>query len=561
MSGGVLWITALLAVYVLVTGLWPLTRLFLLAFGPGDDGEVLGLIRETLDSNSFRRAFWNTLWAAGGSMLISAGLGVSLALATGLFRLPGRAIATFLALSPLLIPSQIMALAWIELLSSGSVVLNALGLSPEPGTSNPLYSGAGVAWLMGLEHMPLVFIAVRASIGGVPADLVEAARISGAGVVRIITRIILPLTLPATVAGAVLSFAAAIGNFGVPALLGIPGRFPVLTTLIYQRLNGFGPTVIPRVAVIALVLVLLAALALALRHLLQRRFAVPLSGGVGFGGFRIAGSTQLLLQAAIWLMLIWLSIMPILALLTTAMIPALGVPFGPDTASLKNFAAALDNPVIQRAFTNSLTLAALAAMISAMVSIVLGWASTTARNRPARAISWLADAAFVVPGTVLALAMILIYLQPLPLIGVSIYGSFAILLLAYMGRFLPLVLRPVEAAMASVDPAMDEAARISGSGIARRILLIAAPTMLPSAVAGAILIFMTAISELTLSALLWSAGHETIGVQIFSMQYEGNSTGAAALSVMVLGGVAILILVVDLLGRRLPPGTLPWRAD
>lgn len=561
MTGGVPWIAALLAVYVLVTGLWPLLRLFLLALGPGDDGEFLGLMRETLASASFRRAFWNTLWSAGGSMLISTFLGVSLALATGLFRLPGRAIATFLALSPLLIPSQIMALAWIELMGSGSVVLQAIGLAPAPGTPNPLYSGGGVAWLMGLEHMPLVFIAVRASIGSVPTDLVEAARISGAGVFRIISRIILPLTLPAAVAGAVLAFAAAIGNFGVPALLGIPGRFPVLTTLIYQRLNGFGPTVIPRVAVIALVLVLVAAFALVLRHLLQRRLAVPLSAGTGFGGFRIAGSTRLLLQASTWLVLIWLSIMPIVALLTTALIPALGVPFGLDTASLKNFFKTLENPAIQRAFTNSFTLAGLAALISALVSIMLGWASTTAKNGPARAASWLADAAFVVPGTVLALAVILIYLRPLPLIGISIYGSFAILLLAYLGRFLPLVLRPVEAAMASVDPAMDEAARISGSGIARRILLIAAPAMLPTAVAGGLLVFMTAISELTLSALLWSAGHETIGVQIFSMQYEGNSTGAAALSVMALTLVGILIIITDLLGRRLPRGTLPWRAD
>ena len=66
---------------------------------------------------------------------------------------------------------------------------------------------------------------------------------------------------------------------------------------------------------------------------------------------------------------------------------------------------------------------------------------------------------------------------------------------------------------------------------------------------------------MTVSALLWSAGHETIGVQIFSMQYEGNSTAAAAISVLALALVAGLALLVDRLGRRgLPEGTLPWRA-
>ena len=81
----------------------------------------------------------------------------------------------------------------------------------------------------------------------------------------------------------------------------------------------------------------------------------------------------------------------------------------------------------------------------------------------------------------------------------------------------------------------------------------------PQVTAAALVIFMTAISELTLSALLWSAGNETIGVQIFSLQYEGNSTAAAALSVLALTAVAILVLAADRLGRSLPPGTLPWR--
>ncbi|MDO5606027.1 MAG: ABC transporter permease subunit, partial [Paracoccus sp. (in: a-proteobacteria)] len=270
---------------MLLTGLWPLIRLFVLGLGPGADGAPLGLARETLANAAFQRAFWNTLAASGASVVISGVLGLGLALATGLARLPGRALATFLALSPLLIPAQIMALAWIELMGSTSVILGPLGLAPAPGQPNPLYSGAGIAWLMGIEHMPLVFIAVRASLSAIPADLIEAARIAGAGQARIIWRVILPLTLPAALSGTVLAFAAAIGNFGIPALLGIPGRFPVLTTLIYQRLNGFGPEVIPRVAVMALVLVAMAGAALALRQILLRGLAVPLPAGAGFRGF------------------------------------------------------------------------------------------------------------------------------------------------------------------------------------------------------------------------------------------------------------------------------------
>lgn len=534
-------------------------RLFALSLAPGEDGQVFGLMREALSGRAFQRAFWNTLAASSGSVIVSTALGLAFALATGLVRFPGRALVSFLALSPLLIPSQIMALAWIELMGSGSPVLSLIGLAPAPGSSNPLYSGAGVAWLMGLEHMPLVFIAVRASLSAIPGELVEAGRIAGARPGRITRRIILPLALPAAGAGAVLAFAAAIGNFGVPALLGIPGRFPVLTTLIYQRLNGFGPDVIGRVAAIALVLVLLAAAALLLRQFLLRALAVPIPSGARFGGFD-AGRATWPIVAVLWLGLVWLSILPIVALVTTALIPALGVRFGLETASLKNFTDAMANPAVSRAFVNSFVLAGLAAAISAAVSILLGWLAVTARNRPAKALSWLADAAFVVPGTVLALAMILVYLRPLPLVGMSIYGTAAILLVGYLGRFLPMALRPVEATIAASDPTLDEAARVAGVSVLRRIAFVAAPALAPSAMAGAMLIFMTAINELTLSALLWSAGQETIGVQIFSMQYEGNSTGAAALSVMSLGLVGLLVVVTDRLGQRLPGGTLPWRA-
>ncbi|NHF74388.1 ABC transporter permease [Paracoccus xiamenensis] len=559
-KGGVHLIVALLAVYILVTGVWPLIRLFALSFAPGEEGQIFGLMREALSGRAFQRAFWNTLAVASGSVAVSALLGTALALATGLMRLPGRALISFLALSPLLIPSQIMALAWIELMGSGSTVLTPLGLAPAPGTPNPLYSGSGIAWLMGLEHMPLVFIAVRASLSSIPADLVEAARIAGASPSRIARRIVLPLALPAAAAGSVLAFAAAIGNFGIPALLGIPGRFPVLTTLIYQRLNGFGPDVIGRVSAMALVLVLLAAAALLLRQILLRRLAVPLPAGAVFRGFA-PGRGKWPILAVLWLALIWLAILPIIALVTTSLVPALGVRFGLDTASLKNFTEAFANPAVRRAFANSFTLAGLAAAICAAISILLGWLAITAKNRPARLLSLLAEAAFVVPGTVLALAIILVYLRPLPVIGVSIYGTGLILLIAYLGRFLPMALRPVEASIAASDPSLDEAARIASAGLLRRIAFVAAPALAPSAIAGGMLIFMTAINELTLSALLWSAGNETVGVQIFSMQYEGNSTGAAALSVMSLLLVGMLVTLADRLGRRLPSGTLPWRTE
>lgn len=551
----------LLAVLVLIwvggLSVWPLARLFVEAFAAGEDGRAFGLMAEVLSARATRRALVNTLMASAGSVAVSLVLGAALALATGLFALRGRVAMSFLILTPLLIPSQTLALAWIEMSGNSSPILRPLGLAPPPGTTNPLYSGWGIAFLMGIEHMPLVFIAMRAALTGLPADLVEAARVAGAGRARIVACILLPLALPAALAGAILALAAAVGNFGVPALLGIPGRFPMLTTLIYQRLNGFGPSVAGQVAVLAMILVALALAALALRALVLARLAVPTGSGAAMQPFD-PGRARPWIEAAVWAVLAVIAVLPMLALLATALSPALGVELRPSTLTLRNFADAFANPTIVRAFANSLQLSVAAAVLCALVALPFAFLRVMAGNPLVRALDWLADGPWVVPGTVVALAMILTFLRPLPLIG-SLYGTGAILLVAYLARFLPLILRPVLAAAAAIEPAQDEAARLFGAGPVRRMAAILAPAVLPALSAGAMLAVMTALNELTLSALLWSSGNETIGVMVFALQYEGNSTAAAAVSAVSVALVLGMALALDRLAPHLPRGTLPWR--
>jgi iron(III) transport system permease protein len=553
-SGGEHLLVSLLLLYVVLTTLWPLARLFASAFQPGEDGTPLGLMVATLTGRATLRALSGTLQTSLLSVAVSTLLGVSLAFAVSLLKLRSRAALTFLILMPLIVPSQTMALAWIELFGAQSPILKPLGLAPAPGSTNPLYSIGGIALVMGIEHMPLVFIAVRAALRALPADLVEAARILGISPGRIGRGIVLPIVMPSVLAGSLIAFTAAIGNFGVPALLGIPGRVSVLTTLIYQRLNGFGQAAAGQVAILALVLAAMAAIAILLRNVVTTRIAVPLPAGAPFVPRRAAPFVEILL----WVLVLVLSLVPLAALSMTALLPAIGVSFGPDTVSLDQFRAVLDNATVRRAFANSLLLAAITAVISMLVAVPLAFLSMRRANPVLRFLDIVIEAPWVVPGTVVALGMILAFLKPLPIIGISIYGSMAILVIAYLARFLPLVLRPVAAAAQSADPSLDEAARVTGAGLPRRILSIFLPGIMPAAAAGAILVVMTALNELTLSALLWSSGNETIGVMIFALQYEGNSTAAAAVAVLSTLLVLALAAIATLASRRLPRGTLPW---
>jgi iron(III) transport system permease protein len=164
-----------------------------------------------------------------------------------------------------------------------------------------------------------------------------------------------------------------------------------------------------------------------------------------------------------------------------------------------------------------------------------------------------------VPGIILSIAFILMFLRPLPLIGLSLYNTLTIIVLAYLAAFAAIALKPVIAAYVQLDPALDEAARVSGAGFGRRMGRIFAPLVMPAAASGAILVFLTAYNEITVSALLWSTGNETIGTTIFNYENGGYTTIAAAMSAVTVVATAALMLALDRSARRLPPGVVPWR--
>lgn len=182
---------------------------------------------------------------------------------------------------------------------------------------------------------------------------------------------------------------------------------------------------------------------------------------------------------------------------------------------------------------------------------------------PSRPLRWLhnaIDIPYTLPGVVLAIAFILLFARPLPIVEISLHGTLTIIFLAYLARFLTVCLKPVHSGMLQLDPAMEEAASLAGAGFSQRLRHIVLPLLAPAAFAGALLVFLTAVNELTVSALLWSAGSETLGVVIFNLDESGNKVLASAVSVRVVALVALVMLLLSGLGRYLPKGVIPWQS-
>ncbi|MEQ8965070.1 MAG: iron ABC transporter permease [Azospirillaceae bacterium] len=552
---------AVVTVYVAALCALPLLRLLSEAVAPAGGEGTAALVEEVFSSRFTRIALVNTLEASLGATVLSIVLGTGTALAVGLTDIRARTAFVFLLILPLLIPAQISALAWLELIGPSSPLWRLPLIENPARGGNPLYSREGIILLMGIEHAPMVFLAVRAGLRTLPGELVEAARASGIGPARATVGIVLPLLRPAIIAGGALAFVSAIGNFGVPALLGIPGRYTMLTTLIYQRLNGFGPSVLGEVAVLAFVLALLAAAGLALQAIAKRRGRLALDRTSRPLAPFTLGPWRPVVETALGGLLAVIAILPLLALVSTSLIQAIGVPLTPGTATLEHYRDVLfDNDATRRAFVNSFALAGAAAVATGAIAVPIAFLAVRRRSRVARLLDGVADAPFALPGIVLAIACILVYLRPLPVLDVSLYNTAWIILVAYLGRFLAVGLRPAAAGMESLDPAQEEAAQICGAGALKRLREIVLPTVAPTAAAGALLVFLLAVNELTVSALLWSTGNETLGVVVFSLYDEGNATAAAAVAVLSVAATLAVAALASLVARRLPHGVLPWQA-
>lgn len=552
---------ALVAGATAICGL-PLLLLFKtgLTTGAGFD---LGPLIEAVQSRSVLRALWHSVESSLYSALAATLLGTALALLVGLTDIRAKGILVFLLLLPMMIPPHVTAIAWIQALGPASPILRWLGIAPELGSTHPLYSREGLVLLLTLQHSPLVFLLVRAALRSFPRELSDAARISGAGTWTLLRRITLPLLGPSLLAGFALAFVAALGNFGINALIGIPARYTTLPVLVWRRLASFGPDILPNVAVISVILAFVALAAILIQSLLQRRMRSSLIGLPQDPLAISLGRKRPIVEAVVWVFVAGVLLLPAASLLATSLVKTYGLPLSGDTLTLENFTEVLwRQSVTLRAFANSTAIAGIAALVIAAVSLLLGY-FLAHRHKTHRRIASFASSqseiAFAVPGLVMSIAFILAFIRPLPIVNVSLYGTLWIILIAYVSVFLAVGLKPVTAAFLQMDGSLEDAARVSGAGFFRRMRRIFAPLAAPSAASGAILVFLTAYNEVTVSALLWSTGNETIGTTIFNYEDGGYTTLAAAMSVVVVAATMVIMLTMNFLARRVPSGTIPWR--
>ncbi|MFT2098315.1 ABC transporter permease [Marinomonas sp. 2405UD66-6] len=516
-------------------------------------------LAEVLRSGRTWIALKNSFYTSGLGTLIAVVLGCGFGFVTTLTNIRGRAVWVFCFMLPMMIPPQVTALSWLQLFGPASPILNTFGIAPALGSPQPMYSAEGIALLLGIQSAPLVYLALRTQLIALPQDLLEAAQLSKASPFRVWIDIIVPLCRSAIVAGAALAFVSSLGNFGIPAMLGIPAGYIVLPTLIYQQMAGFGNDMLSQVAGLSMIIALLVLAGMWLQQWLQQRSRYALLGHTAKSiSFRLQ-RWRLPLELLLAVILCFILVAPLFALIVSSLVPALGMPLTLDTLTFSAFHEMISRQgVTKRAFENSVFLAFVSAFVLMVVSLPLGYLLMRLPMRTRAVIASLIEVPYAIPGIVLAIAFILLFAKPLPFIEVSLYGTLGIIFLAYLSCFLSVCLKPVLSAMSQLDPALEEAAQLAGARPLKRLVDIILPLTAPAFFAGGLLVFLISINELTVSALLWSAGNETLGVLIFNLDESGDSVLASAIAVLVVMLVAGLMSLLSLCAPRLPKGVIPW---
>jgi len=478
----------------------------------------------------FYEALMNTIIIALGTLIASLLLAVPMAWAVSRTDMPFRGFVRIMAVLTFATPSFLGAIAWVILLGPRGGDFNlflrtAFGLNESPFN---IFSLGGIIFVFSLYVYPYIFFAACTALDKMDPALEEAAGMLGANSARTTLTITLPLILPAVLAGGALAVFESVVNFGVPAIVGLPRHIETLTTRIFT-LFQFPPDYEMAAATGVPIVIIVIVLITVQRLVVGRRTFVTVTGistppsRIELGPLRyvFAGFSLLVIMASI--------LVPFVTLLITALKRTFGNPIGLDNLSLQHFASVLSSSVAQRAISNSVLLAAGAAVVCMIFAVVLAWLVERTKLPGRGAISFLVMACFSFPGIALAVALIYAF-SSAPL---ALYGTLWILLLAYSIRGLPIVFNYARIGLRQVHVELSDAAEILGARWARAFWDITVPLIRGGIFAGGILVFVLMLREFGSSVLLTSGGSEVVAVIIYEFAEEGDNGRMASLALIV----------------------------
>jgi len=498
------------------------------------------------------KAFVNTIYISLAVTFVSIAVSFPLAWLVGRTDLPGKGFFRTTFIASYMIPPYVGAIAWTQLASPNAGYLNdwlvaTFGLAKAPFD---IYGMGGLIWCLTLFYSPFAFITISRALEKMDPSLEEASRVAGASPLGTLWRVTLPLMFPSIIAGGVLVFIGVGSAFGIPAIIGMPAQIEVLTTRIVTYVYlGTGKGIRDATALAVSLMIAANFILYASTWMLARKDYVTISGKSTRPALVELGMWKWPLTLVVSLYGLVAIVLPIGSIIVTSMIKSLSRPITLDNLTFRNWLAALGNDQYMTPLGISFITATVAATAATILAIFIAYLLINTRVRGRTIPDGLSTLGGATTSIVIALALIITFSGEF---GLNLYNTLAILIVAYMVKYLTMAVRPIAASMSQVHTSLEEAALNSGATWLQSLRDIMLPLIGPSIVAGWFLVFMPSFYELTMSIILYGSKTKTIGVLLYELQTYADPQDASVLAVIIL----FIILVGNIILRRVSKGAI-----
>jgi iron(III) transport system permease protein len=507
---------------------WPLVSMFSKSLvGPDGSMGLDGYARFFADPG-YREVLFNTLLLGAAVTLSSLVVGGTLAMVVVRFSFPMAGLIALLPLVTLVIPDVVVAASWLLILGKQGIVNS--WLAPWGVELPSLHSWWGLVFVMTLDHYVYAFVAMLVGLKAMDRHLEEAALSLGRPMPRVLLGVTLPLLLPCVLSGALVVFTHAIGSFGVPAILGT--RIPVLAVKAYNEFvseMGGNPQM---QTTMASILVLLGTGMLVIQKRLVERHQFQMEAGRPPPARQVTGAGSVVAAAGV-IAALALSLLPTLVVAVTAFTPSTGPVLRYGGFTLRHFEHALVRAPAP--LYNSLFLATVASVAGVLFSVVAAYLIVKRRSPLTHGLDLLVTLPLTISGTVLGIALVNSFNSG----WLVLTGTWIIMALAYFLRRVPASVRTAIGPLHNLKDSIEEASVSLGVGPLRSFFRVVVPVIGPAVATAAVLMWVTTLSELSATIVLYFGGMSTMPIEIFQQVDSGRLALACAYSVLLLAAIFI----------------------
>jgi iron(III) transport system permease protein len=495
------------------------------------------------------KAFVNTLIISSGSTVLATFLGVSLAWINARTNCPGRDYLEPYNLIPFFLSPFVGAIAWHNLGEPQTGLLNNLArdLFGIEGAIINIDNIWGVIWVTGIFFAPLVYLFVVGSLRRMDPSLEDSARTTGAGLLRTTMTVTLPLVMPGILSGAIIVFVTSAGEFGVPFKLSAPYGWETLTTQIFSKAVGDDANYYLGAAMsMALGIITVFLIWVQQRYIAPRSFTTVTGKGFRPNVLDLGPWKWLAFGYNIFFIMVAV-VLPIVCLIIVSLHPVWTGKIVLADITTVNYVKTLFwwRPEAISAATNgiinSLYLSFGGASIAMALALVISYMIHRTKGFGVRMLDFLSMVPIGFPGIVLAMGVLITYIQT------PIYATLWILMLAYITRFFPYGQRNISSIMLAISEELDQSSRMAGASWFTTLRRITIPLLKPGLFAGWILLFIIFLRELSISIILFTTGTETLSVGVYYLTNFENEPLTAALSM----AQTVMLLIAIYAFRRL----------